>query len=68
MLTNNAIEKIRGSRKCRERLFNEMGITMSTIYRWLDKNDIMLTTAKALTIIIEETGLTQEEILEKEIA
>lgn len=68
MLTNKSLQAIKDNLRCRNRLAYEMNVNPRTIDRWIEGKDIMLTTAKALTIIIEETGLTQEEILEKEIA
>lgn len=65
-LTKNALKAIREKKECRIRLQYELNKTDATIYRWLDENNIMLTTAQALQIISEETGLSQEEILTDE--
>ena len=62
-LTKNALKAIREKKECRIRLQYELNVTDATIYRWLENNSIMLTTAQALQIISEETGLKQEEIL-----
>lgn len=37
-----------------------------TIQRWIDKNDEALTNAKNLSIICEQLGVTQDQILEEE--
>ena len=40
--------------------------TQNTIENWMASKDIRLTTHNAVAIIREETGLTDEEILESE--
>lgn len=35
-----------------------------TVQRWINTNDVMLTTADSLRIIFEELGITQEQALE----
>lgn len=65
MLSKTALERIRQSKKCRIALQYAMNKTDATIYRWLDENNIILTTVAALQIIREETGLTDDEILEQ---
>lgn len=44
----------------------DMGKSVHTIEGWITNNDDNLTKAAALKIIREETGLTDEEILEQE--
>lgn len=39
-----------------------------TIQRWIDNNDELLTTAKNMTVICEQLGVSQDEILEDEKA
>lgn len=57
---------IYGGEEAKNRLMEEMDISPATLYRWLNKNDDNLTKAAALKIIREETGLTDEQILEEE--
>lgn len=64
MLTKTAIDEIMGSRRCRNRLAFLLNVHPRTIDKWLKENDIMLTTALALQIISEETGLKDTQILE----
>lgn len=66
MLTNNAIAKIKKSKRCKNRLAYELDKNLRTITNWLNDNDIMLTTALAVKIISEETGLKDTEILIEE--
>lgn len=64
-LTKEAKRMI-GERKgmrIRNRLALEMDKSTSTIERWLTDNDEMLTTALAVKIISEETGLSANQIL-----
>lgn len=60
---------IRGSKGFVDRLVSDFSVTKTTAYNWIsssrDKENGPLTTAKALQIISEETGLTQDEILEE---
>jgi hypothetical protein len=69
-LSEKAITAInaRSGLNCRNRLAYEMKASQQTIMRWISINDTMLTTATALQIIREETGLTDDEILVKEEA
>ena len=63
-LSKKALMAIRENKRCRNRLQLELERNQATIYRWLDNNDVMLTTATALQIIREETGLDDSQILE----
>jgi IS30 family transposase len=65
-LTKVAIMAIYGGEEIKDRLMEEMDISPATLYRWLNKNDDNLTKAAALKVIREETGLTDEQILEEE--
>lgn len=67
-LTSQALEIIakRENLHLRNRLALEMGKHQTTIMRWIDENDVMLTTATALQIIKEETGLAESELLTNE--
>lgn len=67
-IASKALLAIRKNMKCRNRLAFELNKSQQTIARWLDDNDILLTTAAALQIIREETGLTDDEILVQEPA
>lgn len=63
-LTQKAIDALKKDKRARARLQLDLDKSEYTINRYLDSNDIMLTTATALQIIREETGLTDAEILE----
>ncbi|OLY94801.1 hypothetical protein [Cnuella takakiae] len=67
-LTQLALGAIRNNKRVRARLQLELDRSEYTINRYVQENDIMLTTATALKIIREETGLTTKQILEKEKA
>lgn len=65
-LTKAAILAIRGGKDTKKRLAEDLGVSEPTIFRWLADNDDNLTKAAALKVIREETGLTNEDILEVE--
>lgn len=62
-LTQKALKGINNP-KARRRLMDVFGATEYTVSRYIRSNDDNLTKAAALTIIREETGLTDKEILE----
>lgn len=71
-LTDIAIDTVNKSVKCKTRIALELGRSVDTVERWLreakEKDPdtdcgVMLTTAPAMKVISEETGLSQEEIL-----
>lgn len=69
MLTKKAKDVIKKNPMLMGRLAASLGCSVHTIIRWIYANDtIMLTTAQALQIIREETGMSDDEILEKENA
>lgn len=59
-------EKILGERKVRTALMIAFDRTEQSIRNWAEKDDIRLTTKKAITVLIEVTGFTEAEILEPE--
>ncbi len=67
-ITSTGIEAIKGSLRLRNRLALEMDRHNASIEKWIreNKENGELTTAKALQIIKEETGLTESELLEEE--
>jgi hypothetical protein len=48
-----------------KKLAGAIGVSEPSIYRFINDNDDNLTKAAALKVIREETGLTDEEILEE---
>ena len=66
-LTKQAIATIRKNTECKRELMNQLEISYTTIYRWLESNNANndLTKALSLKIISETTGLKQNEILEQ---
>jgi len=64
-LTKQALTAINTPR-IRRRLMEALDdVAESTIYRYISNNDDNLTKAAALKVIREETGLTDQEILEE---
>lgn len=66
MIKTNILKKIRKSKVCKAKLQIALDKAAPTIQRYLDDNDIMLTTASALAVIKEEFNVTESEILELE--
>ncbi len=64
-LTDKAIQVVRESAECRREIMYQLEISQSTMYRFLDENKVdgKLTTARALSIIKDTTGLTDADIL-----
>lgn len=64
-LTKKCLSLIEGNSKIRNLIAAALGVTESSVRRWLDgkSNHEMLTTASALKVIREETGLTDDQIL-----
>lgn len=68
VITDKAIEAIKGNNKLVARLMISFDRTQNTIENWMNSKDVRLTTANAVQIIKEETGLSYEDILEKEVS
>lgn len=63
-LTDKAKKVINKNTKLKNLLAIEFECSVFTIKRWMDDDDVRLTAPSATTIIKEETGLTNKEILE----
>jgi hypothetical protein len=68
MIKQNVIALIRKSKVAKAKLQIELDKAAPTIQRYLDDNDVMLTTHAALKVIKEEFGLKEEEIMETQTA
>lgn len=68
MLTQTAIQRIRKSKRCRNRLALLLNKNSRTVDRYIEHNHILLTADSALTIITEEIGMEKSEILEMQTA
>jgi hypothetical protein len=64
-LTNIAMQAIVQSPGIKLKLALALGCSEGSINRYIRENDDNLTKAAALEVIRKETGLTDEEILEK---
>lgn len=64
-LSNEAINAVKENQDCRNRLAYEMKRSGRTIERYLAESpvNIILTTAHALKIISEETGISNSKLL-----
>jgi hypothetical protein len=65
-LTKKAIDKLKTNKRARARLQLVLDKSEYTINRYIQSNDDELTKVVAMNIIREETGLSDEEILEAE--
>lgn len=63
-ITQQAIDKIRGNNSAIGRLMQAFDRGQKSIEVWMNNKDIRLTTPTAVQIIQEETGLSEDEILE----
>jgi hypothetical protein len=66
-ISDKAIEAIKGNNKLIARLMISFDRGQNTIENWMASKDIRLTTPNAVSIIKEEAGLSDEEILESEV-
>lgn len=62
-LTTKTIEFLKESIRARTLLALALGKHVDTIERWIKSNDAMLTTASALQVIREESGMSDADIL-----
>jgi hypothetical protein len=62
-IKQDIIERIQNSTKAKTRLAYEFAKHQSTIDRWLEENNLMLTTQTALKAISEELEVAESEIL-----
>ena len=62
-LTTQALEAMKGNSRLMNLIAAELDCSESTVRRWIHANDEMLTTASALKIISEETGIKQKDLL-----
>lgn len=67
-LSQTAINKIKSNNQVKARLISNFDKSPFTIERWISDNERngQLTTASALQIISDETGLNDDQILERE--
>lgn len=66
IVTDKAIEGIKGNNKLMGRLMIAFDRGQNTIENWMASKDIRLTTPTAVQIIKEETGLAECDIIKEE--
>lgn len=64
-LTTKAIDAIKENTRFKTRLALAMDCSVFSVERWIKGNLDDLTKAKVLDMIMEETGLSMEEILDR---
>lgn len=62
-LTEDALGFVRNSKKTKSKLQLQLNKSPATIARYLKINAIELTSAEALDIISEETGISKDDLL-----
>lgn len=66
-LSKAAILALKGmSREQKDKIAFACKVQPSTVYRWIANEDASLTMAAALKVIREETGLSDQDLLEDE--
>lgn len=67
-LSKVALMAIRGSSpEVKKRIGDAIDVSVATVYRYLADNDDSLTKAAALEVIREETGLSDEQLLDRNV-
>jgi hypothetical protein len=62
-LSTIALNLILHNSRIKQKIADACSTSYWTVHRWSKNNDVMLTTACALKVIREETGLSDSEIL-----
>lgn len=65
VISDKGIEAIRTNNKLIGRLMGAFDRGQNTIENWIAKKDVRLTTPTATQIIMEESGLSLEDMLEE---
>lgn len=63
-ISNTAIDAIKKNNRAIGRLMIAFDRGQRSMEKWFNRQDVRLTTPQAVSIIKEETGLTEDEILE----
>lgn len=64
-LSTTAINRIRDSRTLPKKIADVLGVSRTTAWRYIKDNDDELTKAAVTKVIKEETGFSDDEILEE---
>lgn len=65
-LSTAGISILRGNKAIWEATREALGVSIASMYRYVQSNDAELTKAAAMKVLREETGLTDSELLEEE--
>lgn len=67
IITYKALKSINSNTSAKTRLASELSISIHTVERWIkdNKSNGGLTKTRAVQIIAEETGLSNQEVLEE---
>jgi len=67
-IKKNVLEKLAESPACKKLLIDALGVSQSSISRYIQENDDNLTKAASIKVIGEYFNLEADEILEESIA
>jgi hypothetical protein len=67
-LNNNTVNLIKGNSQIMGRLMIMFNKSSYTISRWIEDNDVRLTTSGALQVLREELKMDDTEILEEAVS
>lgn len=48
------------------RIAEKLGVEKTTVYRWIKQNDDNLTKASVIRILMDESGLEEDQLLEED--
>jgi hypothetical protein len=67
ILNKGVLGMLEASQKIRNLIAAACDVSEQSVRRWVSDNNVMLTTASALKVIREETGLKDSQILEEKV-
>lgn len=62
-LSKSAISALKSDNSIKNLIAAAMDCSESTVRRWINKNDVILTTETCLSIIEKQTGMSRKKIL-----
>ncbi len=63
-IKEEVLNKMRGDNELHAKIMIVSGASSASVYRWIQKNNVMLTTAGIVRVISDHLGLTSEELFE----
>jgi hypothetical protein len=63
-IRREVIEQMMGDVALNAKIQIVMGVSSSSVYRWIRKNNVMLTTSDVVRVICEHFKITQDDLFE----